>query len=307
MTTFHQTSNNAVGTIQNNPLTSGGTNLQVNSELDTKLSALSFPFYLTLWTANSNPNTDTALEIVEVTARPSPNNYTIARGKQGTTGVDHSLNDSVGLFWTQGNINEVLASGTVSQGALYAINSSGLPYLLQPGTAGYLLSSGGAGADNAWIPSPTAKISESASAVTQTGNTTENTIDTIAIPAGTLGTSNVVNYEAEYTYTNLANTNTCTLRFKYGSTTIATVVITANSNNDITGRIKFNLYANASASVQYGKGLALADNFATRYTNFGAGTGAENSANALNLVMTAQMNNSANVFTRAAYVTSVIK
>ncbi len=107
----HQFTNNALGTVQNSPsLSSGGTNLIVNSSLDTKLSPLLFPFYLTLWAAALTPDNDPLMEVVEVSARPSPNNYTIVRAKQGTTGVAHALNDNCALLLTAGNFTELIAN-----------------------------------------------------------------------------------------------------------------------------------------------------------------------------------------------------
>lgn len=151
MATFHQFVNNAVGTVQNNPLSNSGTNLVVDSTLDAKLSGLGFPYYLTIWDPNSNVNTNANMEIVEVTARPSPNNYTIVRGRQGTSGVSHQLGSSVSLLFTRGNFQESLPQGNVEHGSVYYIGSDLLPHLLEPGSDGQFLKTKGPGSDPEWV------------------------------------------------------------------------------------------------------------------------------------------------------------
>lgn len=153
MATFHQFKNNCVGTVQNNPLAIGGTNLIVDSTLDSKLSGLTFPFWLTLWDANTNPNTTASVEIVEVTARPSANNYTIVRAQQSTSASAHAQNSNCALLFTQGNLQEAVALGTIAQGSILYIDSAGKPHMLAPGSAGTFLQTQGAGADPAWAAS----------------------------------------------------------------------------------------------------------------------------------------------------------
>jgi hypothetical protein len=154
MSTFHQYINNAIGTVQNNPLSSGGTTLTTDSTLGTKLAALTFPYFLTIWGANLNPNTDANMEIVTVTANPTSNNFTITRGSQSTTGVSHAQGSNIALLWTAGNANDAIPSGTTSQGSIYYINGSNLPALLAPGSAGTVLSSNGASANPSFISVP---------------------------------------------------------------------------------------------------------------------------------------------------------
>lgn len=138
---LRRVTNNAVGLVANNPLSNVGTNLVVDNALDTKLNAIgSFPFWLTLWAVNTTPDTDGNMEIVEVTARPSTNNYTIVRAQQGTTGVQHNLNDNVGLFWTKGNAQEVTTQDAITaKGVLIVYTANGIPHALGPGTDGYAI------------------------------------------------------------------------------------------------------------------------------------------------------------------------
>ncbi len=138
---LHRVANNAVGLVQNNPLAIGGTNLTVDSALDNKLLGIgSFPFWLTLWNANTTPDTDTTVEIVEVTARPSPNNYTITRAQQGTAAIARAYLSNVGLLWTKGNAQEVTTLDAIAaKGSIVYYDATGTPKVLAPGTDGYEL------------------------------------------------------------------------------------------------------------------------------------------------------------------------
>lgn len=138
MSNLHKVTNNAIGLVQNNPLTIGGTNLIVDNALDTKLNAMGgFKFWLTLWHIATTPDTDASMEIVEVTARVSPNNYTITRAQQGTAASAFIQNSNVALLWTKGNAHEVLNDvDTVAQGTIIVYGSDFLPHLLPAGADG---------------------------------------------------------------------------------------------------------------------------------------------------------------------------
>jgi len=177
MTTFHQYVNNALGTVQNNPLASGGTNLVVNSGLDTILSALTFPFWITMWGVNGNPNTASDMEIVAVTARPSPNNYTITRAQQSTSAHSHAQNDNCALLFTAGNWQEVLPQGAVARGSVFYIGSDLLPHLLAAGTSGNFLQTLGASADPEWAAAVTAQFGDGSDGVVTISSPTTLTRD----------------------------------------------------------------------------------------------------------------------------------
>lgn len=137
---LNRVTNNAIGTVQNNPLTSGGTNLVVSNALDTKLNAIgSFPFFLTFWTNGLTPDTDTTNEIVSVTARVSPNNYTITRGRQSTSAKQWNLGDNVALLWTKGNDQDVATQDAVDKGTIIVYDGSGVPHALPVGSNGNVL------------------------------------------------------------------------------------------------------------------------------------------------------------------------
>lgn len=137
---FHKVINNAIGIIVNNPLGVGETNLIVNSALDSKLNSIgAFPFYLTIWDVSLTPDTDPNVEVVNVTARPSANNYTIQRAQQGTSDVSHSAGSLAGLLWTKGNVDEAIPSDVNSPGSMYYVGTDGLPHLLSAGQNGSII------------------------------------------------------------------------------------------------------------------------------------------------------------------------
>lgn len=178
MSLNHQVKDNVYGTVQNNPLSSGGTNLVTDSNLDTLLSGMSFPYWLTIWSANLNPNNDPNMEVVEVTARVSPNNYTIGRGQQGTVGASHAQGSNVGLLWTAGNAKESTAlQDSVAQGDIYYIGSDLLPHLLAPGAAGTVLSSNGTSANPSYISIPSITFGDGSDGVVTISSPTTLTRD----------------------------------------------------------------------------------------------------------------------------------
>jgi hypothetical protein len=137
MATLHAFKNNSIGLVQNNPLSNVGTNLIVNNSLDTKLQSLPQFYWLTLWHVGTTPNTDPLMEIVLVTARVSPNNYTITRAQQGTSAQQFNLNDNVALLWTAGNAAEVIDyTDAVGLGSLIVYNAIQQPKIFPAGTNG---------------------------------------------------------------------------------------------------------------------------------------------------------------------------
>ena len=140
MSILHSFVNNASGTIQSNPLNIGDTNLVVDSTIDAKLSSLPFPFWLTLWNIYLTPDTDPNMEIVEVTARPSANNYTINRAQQGTIVHTKYQNDHCALLWTKGNASEVITGDTLGTGGIIYYGADNLPHLVKPAAKGDIVS-----------------------------------------------------------------------------------------------------------------------------------------------------------------------
>lgn len=138
------------------------------------------------------------------------------------------------------------------------------------------------------------------------GSSTEQTLFSKNIPGGLLGTSNIIKGRLYFSAFAVFNSTTFfKLRLKYGSTTIATAQVDANdagvgsSTTGLKGYADFEIVANGSASIQLGSiTLALRQdgtesdndtivNISKAYGS-GSGTGAENSANDLNLTLTGE-------------------
>jgi hypothetical protein len=70
-------------------------------------------------------------------------------------------------------------------------------------------------------------IAASGLALTNTGDTVENTLATISIPANSLGANGFLRIISLWSYT--ANTNTKTVRVKFGGTTFSSIVHAAGT------------------------------------------------------------------------------
>jgi len=76
---------------------SAGEGAQFGTEITRLYGSEKFPYYLTIWSASySSPSLDSGMEIVEVTARDT-DDFTIVRGKRGTSASAHSSGDKVML------------------------------------------------------------------------------------------------------------------------------------------------------------------------------------------------------------------
>lgn len=139
---------------------------------------------------------------------------------------------------------------------------------------------------------PTAVISyDTTQANIGASSTAEQTVYSVAIPAGTLGTSRMVDIKAIAERITAISTATATLRFKYGTTTLATVVVNPGATRDYaaavvqmylgsagtTGTQKFNVYIHAGETETSRTYYVTAD-----------GTASEDSTGALNFVVTIQ-------------------
>jgi len=90
-------------------------------------------------------------------------------------------------------------------------------------------------------------------AVTVTNTTTETTLLSLSVPANELGTENAVRGEIFITTSEGISNADLTLRLKLGSTTIATInVLNFGSSTKHTGKIFFNILANAATNAQRG-------------------------------------------------------
>ena len=121
---------------------------------------------------------------------------------------------------------------------------------------------------------------------TTVGNTAnETTLYTLAIPAGTMGTVNVLLLTLYGTILQNASKQ-LTLNFKYGATTIATSnAFIANSATTFRFKIDCMLCAQGATNSQWG--LYVTNTINDKIFQ-GHGTGAEDSTGALNLVVSVQ-------------------
>lgn len=168
------------------------------------------------------------------------------------------------------------------------------------------------------------KVSIDATDVTYTASVTETTLVTFSIPAYTLGTANAVKVEVPITDLDILNDTNLTIRLKYGATTVATAIIgnqdsgaASSAFTNWSGKIEAWLFGTGatntqegSIAIQAGAALTLPNlNHGTILQDVVAGTAAENSTTALNLVITAQwdVNNAANSITIPHYIMTKIQ
>lgn len=98
--------NNAESTVADSPLTSDATTLNVATGEGVNFPA-TFPYRLTIWdeTSHKDPTDDSDVEIVDVTGRTT-DALTIVRGKESTSGVEHSNGERVAMLITAGMFDD---------------------------------------------------------------------------------------------------------------------------------------------------------------------------------------------------------
>jgi len=132
--------------------------------------------------------------------------------------------------------------------------------------------------------------------VSPAADTVENDLLTISIPANTLSTNNGIKGRLYYNALQNSSAGTCTIRFKYGSTTIVSNAITVVTSGSALGYIDFYIIGAGTTSAQEGimeiKSItANATAYATnqnQLTFINTGTAAEVSTGALDLKITVQ-------------------
>lgn len=126
-------------------------------------------------------------------------------------------------------------------------------------------------------------------------NTSENTVYSVTVPGGSLGSSNGVRVKL---YLDRLDNNSAnlTLRFKYGSTTLITIAVDNGANSLMGGIIEFTLLANGGASSQMGLvfasliGDGYAGGSATRNVGMSvSGSSSETSSSNQTLAITCQV------------------
>ena len=98
--------NNVGSLVTNDPLSSSGTTLNISTGSGTDFPS-TFPYRLTIWDGNTytNPSDDSNMEIIECTGK-SGDTLTIIRGKENTSGVEHTQNSYIIMLITAGIFND---------------------------------------------------------------------------------------------------------------------------------------------------------------------------------------------------------
>lgn len=138
------------------------------------------------------------------------------------------------------------------------------------------------------------KLAIDTTEVTITGTTTETDLfSPISIPENTLGTNNAIRFKVQGSNINVSNGATNTLRMKYGSTTLATLVI-ASGQTSKPFELEGYIIADGSTSAQKGSMRFLAEfSSADASCEIDDGTATEVSTGALNLTLTSQSSSGA--------------
>lgn len=99
---FFEKKNNAIGRVNDDPLTAAGVTLNLESGQGANFPS-SGVFVITVWDNESypNPGNDPNMENMWVTSRSS-DALTVVRAKEGTTGVEHAKGQRVEMLITAG-------------------------------------------------------------------------------------------------------------------------------------------------------------------------------------------------------------
>lgn len=153
------------------------------------------------------------------------------------------------------------------------------------------------------------KLSAVYTDVAISSSVTETDLISQSIAGGTLSTSNGVRVKLYFSALNLTSSQTCTIRFKYGATTVLTITPTTDGTfgaaTGYSGSADFILLASGATGTQNGAGTMTLGtssfkigNGAGNQTGFSSGntfstqgTAAEDSTGALTLKVTAQFSN----------------
>lgn len=124
-----------------------------------------------------------------------------------------------------------------------------------------------------------------------TSDTSEVTLLSYEIPANTLSTDKLVRFEIPLEEIKIGNSSQgVTLRLKYGSTTVATIVSSDSSARTYSGWIRGAIKASGATNTQDGQIEVFAGSAtsALALVSSGHGTATEDSTGALNIIVTSQ-------------------
>ena len=152
-----------------------------------------------------------------------------------------------------------------------------------------------------WFPVGGAvTLAASGAAVANTGNTTENTVATVTIPAGIMGANGVIEVIPLWDFSN--NSNTKTMKVKFGGGLVYSIATTTTTSCQMMYIVR---NAN-SASAQ----IAQASSGSTGMGSVASAllTGAINTSAATTITLTAQCNTSgSDTITLRGYIVRLIK
>lgn len=192
-----------------------------------------------------------------------------------------------------------LASGDIATGMIVECEYDGTNFvMLNPVANAPLLPTGdGSGLTNL----PQGKLNLVTTDVTYASSTAENTLLSYSVAGGTLSTGNAIRVTMHVSTMTVTNTNTWTLRCKYGATTLVSKIYTAVGTTSLSGKIEFILGAAGTTGTQNGSyALSLAQpnysgNANTTVQMIGEsaqGTSSEDSTTAKTLAITSQHSSS---------------
>jgi len=228
-----------------------------------------------------------------VTLSPAPTAYTTGMvvhfyANTVNTGAATLNVNSLGAKTIKKNVSSDLSDGDIRAGQIIAVIYDGTNFQILSG-----------------LPSQSRLLTQFTTDVFIQSTTTETTVVSVSVPAGTLGTAGVIRGKFKIKNYEINNTNTMTLRLKYGATTVATLQITSayNPSTDLQGEVEFELYASGATNTKEGSIILKAmhkggqNNYITDTAVFSSwgfdlGTSAEDSTAAKTLAFTAQFSNS---------------
>lgn len=228
-----------------------------------------------------------------ITLDPVPTAYTVGmvinfKANTANTGAATLNVNGLGAKTIEKNKDIELTDGDIKAGQLVSVIYDGTNFQMQSQVG--IATAGG---------SPLLDSSPGIITLSSADSTTEKTIKSFSVAGGSLGTSNVIvmNFLFKKDEDVGSGNRSITIRFKYGSTTIASTIINVSAVDNIgNGYIEAKLLANASINSQKGSIsiLTIQEQTSADANRFDSkleiGTSAEDSTGALNISLTAQSN-----------------
>jgi hypothetical protein len=224
----------------------------------------------------------------------------------GTTALQWSdlfLASGAVINWANGNYTAthssglLTLSGPLSIGTSNALTAGTIELGAASDTTVSRLTAGTIGVEGRSIPYV---IGQSAVASSHTGNTTETILATVTIPAGAIGPNGTVEIVTLWSYTNSANNKTWRIRLGgIGGTQVALITRTTTATDGDLRVIRNRNSASSQVFYRNTLGFGIGVGSAT------PSTGTVNTANAQDLVFTAELANSGETITLEGYTVKI--